>query len=179
MNDLACLLRPVSIRMGYERLGFASVTLRGMQHILLYTGMFAMGEHDLPRRCSCHGCSSDYDSAHILPGGNGRSCHAPAPSFPSDPEGYEQIMLIPSNQEQRIEGIVRALCRELFYRGKSFTLTVVADRTEAETVRIIEKLMLRQGMELSYLSAVPTDMEQGNQSGNHSIRLIDLREPKQ
>jgi hypothetical protein len=96
-----------------------------------------------------------------------------------DPEGYEQILLIPSNQEQRIEGIVRALCRELFYRGKSFTLTVVADRTEAETVRIIEKLMLRQGMELSYLSAVPTDMEQGNQTGNHSIRLIDLREPKQ
>ncbi|WP_179283128.1 hypothetical protein [Paenibacillus taichungensis] len=96
-----------------------------------------------------------------------------------DPEGYEQILLIPSNQEQRIEGIVRALCRELFYRGKSFTLTVVADRTEAETVRIIEKLMHRQGMELSYLSAVPSDMEQGNQTGNRSIRLIDLREPKQ
>ncbi|MGC5774386.1 hypothetical protein [Paenibacillus pabuli] len=95
------------------------------------------------------------------------------------PEGYEQIMLIPSNQEQRIEGIVRALCRELFYRGKSFTLTVVADRTEAETIRIIEKLMHRQGIELSYLSAVPSDLVQGTSTENRAVRLIDLRDPEQ
>ncbi|WP_440113498.1 hypothetical protein [Paenibacillus sp. QZ-Y1] len=93
-------------------------------------------------------------------------------------EGYEQIMLIPSNQEQRIEGIVRALCRELLYRGKSFTLTVIADRTEAETVRIIEKLMLRQGMELTYLSAVPSDVEPLTETRNRTVRLIDLRESK-
>lgn len=55
-------------------------------------------------------------------------------------EGFEQILLIPSNQAGRIEGIVRELCRELLYRGKSFRLTVVADRTEAETITIIESL---------------------------------------
>ncbi|WKL04044.1 hypothetical protein Q0F98_12810 [Paenibacillus amylolyticus] len=137
-----------------------------------------MGEHDLPRRCSCHGCSSDYDSAHILPGGNGRSCHAPAPSFPSESEGFEQILLIPSNQAGRIEGIVRELCRELLYRGKSFRLTVVADRTEAETITIIEKLMRRQGMETSYLPAVPADIERVAQT-DHTFRLIDLRESEQ
>ncbi|MCM3174147.1 hypothetical protein [Paenibacillus sp. MER 99-2] len=94
-------------------------------------------------------------------------------------EGFEQILLIPSNQEHRIEGIVRALCRELLYRGKSFTMTVVAERKETETVRIIEKLMLRQGMELSYLPVVPSDMEQVLQTEKHRIRLIDLRESKQ
>ncbi|MDR6726526.1 hypothetical protein J2W91_005047 [Paenibacillus amylolyticus] len=93
-------------------------------------------------------------------------------------EGFEQILLIPSNQEHRIEGIVRALCRELVYRGKSFTMTVVAERKESETVRIIEKLMLRHGMELSYLSAVPSDMERALQTEKHGVRLIDLREPK-
>ncbi|KQY92061.1 hypothetical protein ASD24_22400 [Paenibacillus sp. Root52] len=93
-------------------------------------------------------------------------------------EGFEQILLIPSNQEHRIEGIVRALCRELVYRGKSFTMTVVAERKESETVRIIEKIMLRQGMELSYLSAVPSDMERALQTEKHGVRLIDLREPK-
>ncbi|MFS0872202.1 hypothetical protein [Paenibacillus xylanilyticus] len=93
-----------------------------------------------------------------------------------EPEGYEQIVLIPSNQEQQIEGVVRALCRELFYRGKSFTLTVVADRMESETVRIIEKLMRKQGMEPSYLSTVPPDMERSTQDGYRAFRLIDLRE---
>ncbi|PAD30149.1 hypothetical protein [Paenibacillus sp. 7523-1] len=95
-----------------------------------------------------------------------------------EPEGYEQILLIPSNQEQRIEGVVRALCRELFYRGKSFTLTVVADRMESETVRIIEKLMRKQGLEPSYLSAVPPDMERSKPNGDRTFRLIDLREPE-
>lgn len=95
-----------------------------------------------------------------------------------EPEGYEQILLIPSNQEQRIEGVVRALCRELFYRGKSFTLTVVADRMESETVRIIEKLMRKQGLEPSYLAAVPPDMERPKPNGDRAFRLIDLREPE-
>ncbi|MCG7384087.1 hypothetical protein [Paenibacillus sp. ACRRY] len=95
-----------------------------------------------------------------------------------EPEGYEQILLIPSNQEQRIEGVVRALCRELFYRGKSFTLTVVADRMESETVRIIEKLMRKQGLETSYLAVVPPDMERPEPNGDRAFRLIDLREPE-
>lgn len=95
-----------------------------------------------------------------------------------EPEGFEQILLIPSNQEQRIEGVVRALCRELFYRGKSFTLTVVADRMESETVRIIEKLMRKQGLEPSYLADVPPDMERPKPNGDRTIRLIDLREPE-
>lgn len=94
-------------------------------------------------------------------------------------EGIEQIVLIPSNQVQRIEGIVRTLCRELFYRGKSFTMTVIAERREAETVRIIEKLMLRQGMELSVLPAVPADMDLSKQQGSSAYRLIDLRDPAQ
>ncbi|PQP84576.1 hypothetical protein C0Q44_08470 [Paenibacillus sp. PCH8] len=97
-------------------------------------------------------------------------------SRPED-EGFEQILLIPSNQEQRIEGIVRALCRDLLYRGKSFRLTVIADRTEAETITIIEKLMRRQGMEPMYLSAVPADIEQVVQNDD-TFRLIDLRESR-
>jgi len=93
--------------------------------------------------------------------------------------GIEQIVLIPSNQVQRIEGIVRTLCRELFYRGKSFTMTVIAEHREAETVRIIEKLMLRQGMELSVLPAVPADMDLSAQQESSAYRLIDLRDPAQ
>ncbi|WP_339191102.1 hypothetical protein MKX33_13910 [Paenibacillus sp. FSL R5-0490] len=93
-------------------------------------------------------------------------------------EGFEQILLIPSNQAGRIEGIVRELCRELLYRGKSFRLTVVADRTEAETITIVEKLMQRQGMETSYLPAVPADIERVAQT-DHTFRLIDLRESEQ
>lgn len=89
-------------------------------------------------------------------------------------EGFEQILLIPSNQVGRIEGIIRSLCLELLYRGKSFTLTVVAEQQEAETITIIEKMMQRQGMELSYLPAVPAGLEHtGQRHGDY--RLIDLR----
>ncbi|MDM5281316.1 hypothetical protein QUF95_28545 [Paenibacillus silvae] len=89
-------------------------------------------------------------------------------------EGFEQILLIPSNQAGRIEGIIRALCRELLYRGKSFTLTVVADHHDAETITIIEKMMQKQGLELSYLPAVPSDLERSKQV-HGGYRLIDLR----
>jgi hypothetical protein len=89
-------------------------------------------------------------------------------------EGFEQILLIPSNQAGRIEGIIRALCLELLYRGKSFSLTVVADHQQTETITIIEKMMQRQGMELSYLPAVPAELEHAVQSSD-GYRLIDLR----
>ncbi|MBR2565044.1 MAG: hypothetical protein IKE29_10525 [Paenibacillus sp.] len=88
--------------------------------------------------------------------------------------GFEQILLIPSNQAGRIEGIIRALYLELLYRGKSFTLTVVTDHQESETITIIEKMMQRQGLELSYLSTTPAELDHDVQT-NNSYRLIDLR----
>ena len=88
--------------------------------------------------------------------------------------GFEQILLIPSNQAGRIEGVIRSLCLDLLYRGKSFSLTVVAEHQEDETLTIIEKMMQRQGMELSYLPAVPAEWEHAAQKKD-SYRLIDLR----
>ncbi len=94
---------------------------------------------------------------------------------PSIPSGIRRLRADSAhsfNQEHRIEGIVRALCRELVYRGKSFTMTVVAERKESEPVRIIEKLMLRQGMELSYLSAVPLIWNGLYRRSKREVRLL-------
>ncbi|MNW68741.1 hypothetical protein D3C74_475870 [compost metagenome] len=51
---------------------------------------------------------------------------------------------------------------------------MVAEPQEAETITIIEKMMQRQGMELSYLPAVPAELEHTGQR-NGDYRLIDLR----